>query len=412
MIASSSPELDLLGVIATGPRPRQRAVVVAKELALMGRQDLRVYLGDSLLPPAPHFVYWAQFPHRRWALTPHLLEWGHGFDLQAPPMSGAAFIRQSVRRYPGEVTLMLTGPPSTLGQALAEADSAGDGAEFRAAIGQVYFGGGDFHSAEYNVWRDIPAARLMLSSGARVFQFGGEDAQKLFLTYPWRERIWQAQTPATWALQDYYRLYGAGWDPTAPFVPILYDAIPVAVLIGGDRYMTFAPKRAEADSNGFLVETPGAPNLLARASNRADLTLEFAVERLTNRVWPANNHLQALERLADSLAPSITAGIRAARTALIADSAAGRAVLEQRLDSLGALVGRDSALATAGREHLELAREFLLGAPRASPWKDRYTPTFIALYVRYLTLPKWVVVAAGLLLVAGVAILLRRPWRT
>jgi hypothetical protein len=259
------------------------------------------------------------------------------------------------------------------------ADERGTGAAFRRGIRQVLFSGGDFTTVEYNVYTDVQAARLLFHSGVTIFQFSGEGEGKAYLTHADRQRLWQAQTPATWALQDLYRLWGAGWDPTSPFVPILYDVHPVALLIAGPGISRFEPMAVDVDEVGRLVRGGGPPTASVRVANNGDRLVELVVQRLTAPVPPAVNHLRALQRIAGPQADGVTAAVDQLLGRLEGGGAIDRAAVASALDSLEPKLTALGAESERARRHLQMARGFLLGESRSDAWSDPYTPRYIAL---------------------------------
>src|SRR5262249_41604390 len=156
------------------------------------------------------------------------------------------------------------GPLSTLGRAMQVADQQGRGQAFRQGIRQVLFSGGGFETVEYNVDAGGGGPRPLVKSGIPIYQVGGGGEGKAELRYEDRQRLWEAATPATWALQDVYRLYRGGWDPRSPFVPILYDVHPLAFLITGEGISRFQSQAVDVDANGRLVRAGGVPNVHVR----------------------------------------------------------------------------------------------------------------------------------------------------
>ncbi len=378
MAAAVSPELEIVGVVATGSDAERRARAIAKALDIVGRDDVEVYLGERPLSPEPPFSYMSQFPRRFYDLQPQLEEWAKDFPYHGPAKSGVDFYLDQIARMPGQVSIIVTGPLSTIGRAMEVADERGIGQSFRHALRQILFSGGDFQTVEYNIYIDTKAAGLVLHSGVPIYQFGGEGEGKAYLSYEDRQRLWRAHTPATWALQDLYRLWQAGWDPTSPFVPILYDAHPAAFLIAGPGISRFEPMALDLDADGRLVRTQGAPNANVRVENHGDRLTQLVVERLTAGVPPAVAHLRALQRIAgdgNQLSPDIDAIL----TRLASGQQPDPVTVAKLLDSLQAQLSPLGDRAERARWHLQMARAFLLGQPRDNPWEDPYTPRHIAL---------------------------------
>lgn len=405
MLAAVCPEIDLRGVVVTGPESEPRIRTVAKALDLMGRADVGVYRGEPPLSPRPPFDYFSQFPRRRYGMTPRLESWAADFVAPAPTQRGIDFVRQEVMERPGEVTVFVDGPLSTLASALRASDRDGSGVTFRRSLRQIYFSGGDFTTSEYNVYADVGAAREVFSSGVPIYQFGGEGEPKAYFTHEHREALWSAGTPATWALQDYYRLYRAGWDPTSPFVPILYDAHLPAAFVHGDAISEFKLLAVEVEDNGRLRAMPGEGNVHSRVVDHPDRLLAFIQQRLSDGVQPAANHLRALRRFCRD--PECEAQVDTLLADVLHNRAPRGAELERRLDVARSLVPAGQAFLAA--RHAALARDFIQGQHRDQPWRDPYTSPLIAAYVLLLVLGHSKrLVAGGLALVLAVVIAARR----
>ena len=416
MTAAASPELQILGVVVTGSDAERRARAVAKALAIMGRDDLVVHLGEPPISRPPSFDYMAQFPPRRYGLKPELEKWPADFADHRPAQSGTDFYLEQMPRFPGEISVIVTGPLSTLGRSMQLAEDRGTGAAFRQAIGRVLFSGGDFQTVEYNIYSDPLAARLVFHSGAAIYQFAGEGEGKTYLSHADRERLWRAQTPATWALQDLYRLWHAGWDPTSPFVPILYDVNPVAFLIEGETVSHMEPAALDLDADGRLARVAAPPNAYVRVSNHPDQIIEFVIKRLTAPSVPAANHLRMIQRLAEPSAQNLSAEIGTIVERLEHEPDMDPSPRAALLDALAPRLSGLGEQSQAARWHLDMARKFLLGEARAGSWSDPYTAQHVAAIMpwyklAYVLLNRKTLGAAAVVIMLAVGlIVLRRRW--
>ena len=405
MLAAVCPEIDLRGVVVTGSDRERSAGMVTKALRLMGRPEVGVYRGEPPTSPPPSFDYFAQFPPRRYDMTPKLESWAADVVPSAPALKGVDFLRREVLDHPGAVTVFVDGPLSSVAEAMNAADHDGSGDAFRRGLKQIYFSGGDFATAEYNVYADVAAARKVFGSGVPIFQFGGESRRKAYLTHERREALWRAGTPATWALQDYYRLYGAGWDPTSPFVPILYDPRLPAFFVRGEAISQFESMAVAVDRDGRLRVAQGERNVRSLVVDHPDPLLAFVQERLSDGIQPAANHLRALRRLC--AAPECDAAVDALLADVLGHRAPGGPELERRLGLARSLVPPGAASAAAW--HAAMAVGFVQGQRRDRPWRDPYTSPVISAYVMLLILArnKRIILAVLAIVLVG-AILARR----
>jgi inosine-uridine nucleoside N-ribohydrolase len=382
MLVSVSPEIDLLGIVVTGSDAVGRTRTVAKLLHLMGRDDVGMYFGEDSHSPKPAFAYNQQFPRRDFGMTPELDGWARNFQFKPETKSGVDFYLEAVAKSPGEVTVVVDGPLSTLATAFGRAGKINSTQGFPRSIRQILFSGGDFGTVEWNVYCDLDAARSVFHSGAVIYQFGGEDETKPYLTYADRQQLWKAQTPATWALQDYYRLYRAGWDSRSPFVPILYDVSPVEFLIEGEKASKVVPAALDFDSLGHLIRVQGSPNGYSRIDNHGDVLVRFVIERLTSHVQPVVNHLRAILGLPAPMPQEVRATVEAILNRILDGNAGSQLELQSLFDSLEPRLARLGPEAENAQWHVEMARKFLFGESRKNTWQDPYKPKYVWAAVR------------------------------
>ena len=102
--AMLSPDIELLGVTITDGDTRARAKMACKLLHVGGRGEVPVAVGRPTPPPDQIDLQFA---------------WAEDFTAKQPvPQSAADFIVETVRRYPGEVTLIAVGPLQNVADAL------------------------------------------------------------------------------------------------------------------------------------------------------------------------------------------------------------------------------------------------------------------------------------------------------
>jgi inosine-uridine nucleoside N-ribohydrolase len=114
-------------------------------------------------------------------------------------MPAAEIIRQIVRKYPGEVTLITIGPLTNIATALnADPDLAG---MVRALVmmGGSLSGGNITPAAEFNVYVDPEAARIVFQSGIPVTMVGLDVTRRTSLTDEHVRTLEAAQNPVSQA---------------------------------------------------------------------------------------------------------------------------------------------------------------------------------------------------------------------
>jgi inosine-uridine nucleoside N-ribohydrolase len=141
----------------------------------------------------------------------------------------AELIRSVVRKYPGEVTLIPIGPHTNIATALlADPELAG---MIRGIVmmGGSLSGGNTTPAAEFNVYVDPEAARIVFHSGIPITMVGLDVTDKVLLTEEHVRTLEAGQTPvsqAAWtiarAVLEWYRnkAYVSG--------PIMHDSLAVA----------------------------------------------------------------------------------------------------------------------------------------------------------------------------------------
>ena len=126
---------------------------------------------------------------------------------QAEAIGAAEFIGQTVRAYPGEITILAIGPLTKVAMAIRQ------GPDFAANVKQIVIMGGaiallpDGHgnvtpNAEFNFWVDPEAARAVLKSGIPIVLSPLNVSRKTGLTKEWYERRVATDTPITGLIRE------------------------------------------------------------------------------------------------------------------------------------------------------------------------------------------------------------------
>ena len=123
MVAAVSPELQILGVVATGRDAERRGRTIAKALHIMGRDDIGIYLGEPPTSPEPAFAYFSQFPRRLYGMRPEIDKWAADYRYTPQKMSGVEFYLNEFAAA-REISVIVCGPLSALGRAMRSRTSA------------------------------------------------------------------------------------------------------------------------------------------------------------------------------------------------------------------------------------------------------------------------------------------------
>ncbi len=192
ILAINSPEIELMGITTTyGNVEIEKAVRnTFRVLNFLDRLDVPVYRGA----------------YKPIIEEPHPIEAIHGSDglgdVDIPAvdaeLAGDAveFMIEAVRRYPHEITIVSIGPLTNLALAMLMypefSNKVGKIISMGGAFGLTPYGyGNDTPVAEFNIYSDPEAARIVYDSGAEVYAVGLDvtNNPKAMISPEERERI-------------------------------------------------------------------------------------------------------------------------------------------------------------------------------------------------------------------------------
>lgn len=231
---ASEEELEVLAITAVaGNVPLALTEKnVRKVLELAGRTDIPVHAGCH--QPLRRDAVSAEQVHGRTGLD--------GADLPeptAPLADGHAvdLIVETLRARPGMVTLCPIGPLTNIASAMLQAPDIVAHIREIVLMGGAIGEGNVTPSAEFNIYADPHAARIVFESGARLTMLGLDVTHQVLVT-PERlraiERLDTAMSRAVAGLLKFYNLY----DQTRrnrPGAP-LHDPCVIAYLISPDLF--------------------------------------------------------------------------------------------------------------------------------------------------------------------------------
>jgi inosine-uridine nucleoside N-ribohydrolase len=237
-----SPQVELVGVTISDGDTAARAKVAAKLLHAGGRGEVPVAVGRATALPSS---------------VDYQFTWAEDFTAVRPVAQSAAdFIVETLRRHPGEITLLAVGPLQNIADALRKEPNLG------ALARRVVLMSG---SISGNVWSPTPVAEWNVVRAT-------EDAQLAYSSLPLTivpldstsyvklradERTKLASHPAalTRALEALYRLWIG--DPAQQMT--LHDQMAVAeALQPGEFFGRCASMPLRVDDKGFTRVDPGA----------------------------------------------------------------------------------------------------------------------------------------------------------
>ncbi len=186
MLAALSPDIDLLGVSVThGNRPLEVTVANALRVVDWLALDIPVYRGAA--EPLLSFID----PQRRdpqWIYD--LIETIEGSDLDLPPATSQVQDQHAVTwlidilmASDGDIVLCPTGPMTNIALAIRMEPRIVDKIEELIFMGGAVGPGNISASAEFNVWKDPEAARIVLNAGVEKVTMVPLDAtHKAYIT--------------------------------------------------------------------------------------------------------------------------------------------------------------------------------------------------------------------------------------
>lgn len=247
-LALKSPELRILGITTTFGDTELRARLLERYLRAAGYGGIPVAAGpetktDNGMTQAAYAKGWAGKPRA----------------------DGVELLLNTIRRHPGQVTLIAIGPLFTVQAAIKK-----DPATFRRLKrvvmmgGSIYRGYGEVNGKprpaepEWNIDRDPAGMRALLASGVRVYMMP-LDSTQIPLHEIDRERIFTGGGPLGRQVAELTREWVAG-TPTHSPTPTLFD--PVAVTYAMHPELCPArPMRIKVDDKGQTLPVKGRPNV-------------------------------------------------------------------------------------------------------------------------------------------------------
>lgn len=256
-----------LGVTITDGDTPVRARIACKMLHLAKRDDIPVFIGRKIDNKV--------FPQYTWA---------EDFTATQPAEQSAPdFIVETVKRYPGEVTLLAVGPLQNLADALRQEPNLGELVKRVVLMSGNIYGSSfspDKPVPEWNVRQAIADARLVYGAGLPLTIVPLDATTQVQLKDEERKRVADRGLPMTDALEYLYRLWLA--SPTQRMT--LHDQLAVAETAGPGRFFKKQEQLALiVDDNGYTRIDPkhGKPVTVCFDPKR-DEFMQFYLDELTN----------------------------------------------------------------------------------------------------------------------------------
>lgn len=202
---------DPLGVTITHGNTPERAKIACKMLHVAGRDDIPVFVGRKTNDKVFQQYSWAE-----------------DFTAKRPARKTAAdFIVETVKRYPGEVTLLAVGPLQNLADALRKEPGLGKYVKRVVLMGGCVYGTSyspDKPVREWNVYQSTADAQLVYGAGLPLTIVPLDSTTFVQLSDQERKQVADYNSPLTYTLECLYRLWLS--SPTQRMT--LHDQLAVA----------------------------------------------------------------------------------------------------------------------------------------------------------------------------------------
>ena len=208
-----------LGITVTHGNTPARAKMACKMLHLTGRGNVPVFVGR-------------QTAQKEYS---HQFTWAEDFAAKRPDATKAVdFIVETVRRNPGEVTVIAVGPLQNLADALRKEPQLGKLVKRVVLMGGCVYGTAEKQApiAEYNVYSSLADSQLVYAAGLPLTIVPLDSTTHVRLSDAERERLQKYSSPLTFALEVLYRL----WLEKPQSRMTLHDQLAVAETAAPGRF--------------------------------------------------------------------------------------------------------------------------------------------------------------------------------
>ena len=292
----NSPEIEILGITTVaGNRSRNVATADAlKVLEVASRTELPVFEGAAA-PLAHVGTEWDTKRHGGWYANEPAPAPPGGFAQKKAESRGAIeFLVETVRKNPGQVTILAIGPLTNIAMAMRLDTTFARNVKqlviMGGAIASLPDGGGNHTpNAEFNFYVDPEAARIVLRSGMPIVLSPLNVSRKARFTKEWYEKTVAVETPITRLIKE---RVGPGFEKRPDRVPLMYDQIAAVTLID-PTLMKTVELFVDVDDNpgphyGVSVGAPqpwpggeGAKRMQVQTDLDFDRFIRLYVERVT-----------------------------------------------------------------------------------------------------------------------------------
>jgi pyrimidine-specific ribonucleoside hydrolase len=273
-LALARPELDVLGITTIGGNSTLANTTrnALRVLALLGRPDVPVAAGPD--QPLVRALETAPQVHGVSGLD--------GADLPEPaseprPEGALEFLRATLAASPSPVTLIPVGPLTNIGLLLRTYPGIAEKIAHISLMGGAMGAGNWTPAAEFNIWVDPEAARIVFRSGLPITMHGLDVTHKALMGLPEVDRLDAVGTRVGHVFADLLRFftkfhvekYGTADTPIHDAVAVAHVALPG--LVTTRRYHVDVETAGDITRGRTVVDDRGQPG----ATPNVDVALDI-----------------------------------------------------------------------------------------------------------------------------------------
>ena len=272
LLAMRSPELKIEGITpVAGNVPLSLTLPNALRMVeIAGRTDIPVAAGAKV--PLVRRLVTAAYAHGENGLGGAVFP-----EPKTRPVAETAadFIRQIVTKYPGEVTLIPIGPLTNIATALSLDSELAGMVRGIVLMGGSLSGGNITPAAEFNIYVDPEAARIVFQSGIPITMVGLDATRKTSLTEDHVRTLEASQNPVSQAAAKIGR-NAINHNRERGFLvgPNMHDSLAVAAFLD-PSILKFKDYYVDVETTGELT----AGETLGYSPNAGDLRRKPEMEK-------------------------------------------------------------------------------------------------------------------------------------
>jgi pyrimidine-specific ribonucleoside hydrolase len=280
LLAMRSPELKIEAITpVAGNVPLELTLPNALRLVeIAGRTDIPVAAGARV--PLVRRLVTATYAHGENGLGGAVFPEPTTKPVAEP---AAEYIRKIVRKYPREVTLITLGPLTNIATALSSDPELAGMVRGLTMMGGSLSGGNITPAAEFNIYVDPEAARIVFQSGIPITMVGLDVTRKTSLTEDHVRVLEAAQNPVSQAAAKIGR-NAIGHNRERGFLvgPNMHDSLAVAAfldptILKWQEYYVDVETTGELTAGETLGYSPIAGDLKRRPGTEKDAAANMTI---------------------------------------------------------------------------------------------------------------------------------------